>query len=97
MPLAWPEAGLTWAPVCLCFQFEEDVEIGEEAGTSRRNSRLLVDSFSKRKVCRAPRQGACPYVPQRWGGGFSSPEGPWDSWLPSRATGAKCGALVRAG
>ncbi|KAG5202406.1 hypothetical protein JEQ12_003796 [Ovis aries] len=30
-------------------KFEEDVEIGEEAGTSRRNSRLLVGSFSKRK------------------------------------------------
>ncbi|XP_057606378.1 1-phosphatidylinositol 4,5-bisphosphate phosphodiesterase eta-2 isoform X2 [Hippopotamus amphibius kiboko] len=28
---------------------EEDVESGEEAGTSRRNSRLLVGSFSKRK------------------------------------------------
>lgn len=63
-PSAWSEAGLTRPPVCLCFQFEEDVEIGEEAGTSRRNSRLLVGSFSKRKVCPAPRQGACPYVPQ---------------------------------
>ncbi|XP_027420939.1 1-phosphatidylinositol 4,5-bisphosphate phosphodiesterase eta-2 isoform X7 [Bos indicus x Bos taurus] len=30
-------------------KFEEDVEIGEEAGTSRRNSRLLMGSFSKRK------------------------------------------------
>ncbi|XP_055275349.1 1-phosphatidylinositol 4,5-bisphosphate phosphodiesterase eta-2 isoform X1 [Moschus berezovskii] len=30
-------------------KFEEDVEIGEEPGTSRRNSRLLVGSFSKRK------------------------------------------------
>ncbi|XP_068841852.1 1-phosphatidylinositol 4,5-bisphosphate phosphodiesterase eta-2 [Capricornis sumatraensis] len=28
---------------------KKDVEIGEEAGTSRRNSRLLVGSFSKRK------------------------------------------------
>lgn len=36
---------------------EEDVESGEDTGVSRRNSRLLVSSFSKRKVSRGPGLG----------------------------------------
>lgn len=37
---------------------EEDTESGEDAGVSRRNSRLLMSSFSKRKVRAAPGLGA---------------------------------------
>lgn len=50
IPLPGSRLGLP-CPFCLSFlQAEEDWESGGDAGTSRRNSRLLMSSFSKRKV-----------------------------------------------
>ena len=45
------EAGLHLSPLSPHLpQAEEDVESGEDAGVSRRNNRILMSGFSKRKV-----------------------------------------------
>lgn len=53
------------------------MEPGEDAGASRRNNRVLVGSFSKRKVLPAPTCPAVP-VPARVGGSPPAPRTPFE-------------------
>lgn len=52
------------------------MESGEGAGTSRRNSRLPMSSFSKRKVQLGPLPPRLSLCPPEWGVS-SGPQGPW--------------------
>lgn len=71
---AWFKAGLTlflslpWTQS----KAEEDVESGEDAGASRRNGRLVVGSFSRRKVPVWAQCSACSQCPS---GPCPSPQG----------------------
>lgn len=92
---AWFKAGLT---VSLSLPWtqskaEEDVESGEDAGASRRNGRLVVGSFSRRKVrrssqARVPVWAQCSPCSQCPSGPCPSPQGSQPPGFPAWLAGS---------